>query len=720
MSDEEFRATAKRCTRALAQPLTSAVAAAIECGADDPIHFVGKRLLGSLDDHPLRADPAPYLPARWADLAPAQPTGWTVISWLQSLQIERAVAPTILGHDAAAVQDDELSLMLRRAASLQSRNAVVEFMRSDAELLERVADEVWLGICELRGRQSAADSGATSRAEQPPADRDANRFAGFELTYASTRHYFGGLASIVGQPSPRVHEGMRLEHCGKEDARIVFRAPNYGTTTTSEVEWHFCAATGAEPAEAAAAALSACGFQDWPAEERARLSHGRSRRPLEAFDGPMRDANEALAKQDEAPLRREECLALRLYTGPLFVKYNGVLRGLTSTLATFRSQREALCKSNRYPTTLHAISSSIVKLSKLTRVGVVYRGVADGRLPSEFSEPDRFGVRGGVEPAFLSTTREREVALAYGSGGASGGGVLFAIRQTMTCRGADVSSFSQYPHEAECLFPPQAALEIVGPLYVDGRLTIVDVSPSVNAASATLEKLLAHRHGIVKAMADTMADELRAALCALLDDTATPLALLEAAAAKELAGPAEAFNEDEHFLSAVSAVVGAKRSALCLGMLSAGVPTAELVEQGYDGGQLREAGASARQLYEAGYTISQLVDSGFALPDLRPTGARVWEYRQAGLSAVDVSKVGFSAHDFRGQGYSAQQLIQASQGGWSWMALNLAGFNEGEIRAAGCLVPRGAVLQEHTPATVQMWRAGCRRHMPDGRILDGR
>ena len=60
--------------------------------------------------------------------------------------------------------------------------------------------------------------------------------------------------------------------------------------------------------------------------------------------------------------------------------------------------------------TLHVINSSIVKLSKLTFAAKVYRGVSGGRLPYNFRVANGYGVRGGVDPAFMSTTTDREVS----------------------------------------------------------------------------------------------------------------------------------------------------------------------------------------------------------------------------------------------------------------------------------------------------------------------
>ena len=129
-------------------------------------------------------------------------------------------------------------------------------------------------------------------------------------------------------------------------------------------------------------------------------------------------------------MRREEFLGARLYTGPLYLKYNAVLvshprssfpfrltthvccvgivtqRGLQFAYA--RPTFERLCKGNMYTTTLHAINSAIIKLSKLTSAGKVYRGVSGGLLPESCRKFNAHGIKGGVEGGFMSTTFDRD------------------------------------------------------------------------------------------------------------------------------------------------------------------------------------------------------------------------------------------------------------------------------------------------------------------------
>ena len=80
----------------------------------------------------------------------------------------------------------------------------------------------------------------------------------------------------------------------------------------------------------------------------------------------------------------------------------------------------------------------------------VYRGISGKALPKEFWDANDFGVRGGVENAFMSTTLDRTVAMGYASGDETKMGIVIEVQQGQVNRGADMSWLSQYPHEREC------------------------------------------------------------------------------------------------------------------------------------------------------------------------------------------------------------------------------------------------------------------------------
>ena len=82
-----------------------------------------------------------------------------------------------------------------------------------------------------------------------------------------------------------------------------------------------------------------------------------------------------------------------------------------------------------------------MKLSKLTVATKVYRGSKRGVLPEAFWKPNQYGVRGGVDTAFLSTSTNRQVAAGYAQGGDAP--MVFEMEQGMIDRGADISWLSQ-------------------------------------------------------------------------------------------------------------------------------------------------------------------------------------------------------------------------------------------------------------------------------------
>ena len=131
-----------------------------------------------------------------------------------------------------------------------------------------------------------------------------------------------------------------------------------------------------------------------------------------------------------------------------FQKYVLVLRASIGEAPQFmKDDFVASCQGNKYTTTLHVLNSLVVKASKLTVACKVYRGSANGVLPETFWSANQYNVRGGVEPAFMSTTTSRDVAIEYARKGQTP--MVFAMEQGMIQRGAEISWLSQYPHEEE-------------------------------------------------------------------------------------------------------------------------------------------------------------------------------------------------------------------------------------------------------------------------------
>ena len=72
--------------------------------------------------------------------------------------------------------------------------------------------------------------------------------------------------------------------------------------------------------------------------------------------------------------------------------------------------------------------------------GMVYRGLGGKGLPPRFWTKNKFGVAGGVETAFMSTSTDKEVALSYATSAwaPDSMGVIFEIQQGMVDRGYEL------------------------------------------------------------------------------------------------------------------------------------------------------------------------------------------------------------------------------------------------------------------------------------------
>ena len=170
--------------------------------------------------------------------------------------------------------------------------------------------------------------------------------------------------------------------------------------------------------------------------------------------------------------------ALRVLTGKLSYPHTEVVRTSADSKAWPPSVVQRRCEEdyklgvweptadgivwtweNTYATTIHAINSAIIKLSKLTVAQTVYRGLTGAVLPKQFFERDAEGLTGGVEFGFSSTTSDRKVAEFYAktkkqAEGEQMASTIIEARMGMIDRGAELSWLSQFSHEGEIAFPP--------------------------------------------------------------------------------------------------------------------------------------------------------------------------------------------------------------------------------------------------------------------------
>eukprot|EP00854_Cymbomonas_tetramitiformis_P008462 gene8462-10056_t len=174
----------------------------------------------------------------------------------------------------------------------------------------------------------------------------------FTYSYSDLATFFGGLVKILGNPNvvPSLEENMRREHVVCTDSNVEFTTGNYNITTTPKLEWEFV--------------VSPLPGWQYPcetlqAQQHARQAqHARQVIPLDTFLKVMETINIQLAAVGHTILLREEVIALRLYTGPMFAKYNPLLRQVLSGKEY---------TGNRYVNTIIAINSGILKLSKIQK-----------------------------------------------------------------------------------------------------------------------------------------------------------------------------------------------------------------------------------------------------------------------------------------------------------------------------------------------------------------
>jgi hypothetical protein len=216
------------------------------------------------------------------------------------------------------------------------------------------------------------------------------------------------------------------------------------------------------------------------------MGHGRRIAPIEEM------LQKPLAIR--AKLNRAEMIAVVMYTGPMFVVYNGILRQYPKELYSVFLERD-----NRFSTTIFILVSAVQKLSRCMNIPagmLLYRGLGGTlELPDSFTNADENGCKGYTEFGFMSTTADRSVAIQYsGVKAKKPQASIMEIRPNAIDRGADISEFSQYPGEKEFLFVPMSYVQGEEQCRVEigpggGVLKVISVRININLKTETSEQL---------------------------------------------------------------------------------------------------------------------------------------------------------------------------------------------------------------------------------------
>ena len=378
---------------------------------------------------------------------------------------------------------------LRELAAHKSDDEVAAFARETASHLTAEVEALLIeSICKLR------DSGADYVSALEQNSKFSMEADAKTSSFAELKNFYDGPEKLIGTPNPKANEGIKREHCGRKNSDTKHTTPNYNVLTWPNLEYYFVVNPSMFSNDEYPHIPK--NKEHWSETGKAlwKGGHGRDIFELKQFTQHP--------TAQKAGLGEAEVVALRLYTGPMYVWYNAVLRHYPTDIW------ESL-EGNRYETTIFCIISGIVKLSRLTEVPEdrrLYRGLGGMLLPDSFWTKAE-GFRGGVERGLMSTTTDRRVAMQY-SGADRQRGTVFEISVGRIDIGADLAWVSQYPGEREVLFPPLSCLEVMGEPRVEGGVIVVPLRVNMCLKGLTLEQLVERRKALHMAMVANLKEEL--------------------------------------------------------------------------------------------------------------------------------------------------------------------------------------------------------------------
>ena len=420
--------------------------------------------------------------------------GWSGEKWIESMNLSKIIAEAMLrrlrmqaeiagrqsvGASPGAQGSLEKEFVSQLGGS-RGQATIEALLKEDGALISSIAKAIAQESSQLAEDEA---QGCSSDGPVPPASGESSEPVEVEwhryvddnarmLSYGSAHSFYSGLSGRIGAPrSDRISEiRMHFEHCLVMPQCVEeFTAGNYGISTNTQIEWEFVVNPFG--------GLEKLGLAEWP-KPQGRLAK-RVPKALCDFAADMNRVNEKLVAARGKELTMDELVAMRLYTGPCFQQYNRVLRvpvsdetngelkrqtnlfeGTFSVMAEKAAATRGVQKLQMFSATLHSICLGIERLSKLTKVRTVYRAPG-GAMPKAFIEYDpQIGTSGGIEMGFMSCTTAFEQARQYALT-APGARIVYEVHQGLVNRGAEIHWLSQFPCEAECLFPPFSALEVI-------------------------------------------------------------------------------------------------------------------------------------------------------------------------------------------------------------------------------------------------------------------
>ena len=281
------------------------------------------------------------------------------VQWARRLGLEGLLAK----HLPLGSFSDQLS-GIKKVTKEELKAAIERFIADVPSVIEHGVE-----VLKAAGKAGSASSSAVQ-------EHINTKFAlegAFVGKFATLDDFHKGPEGLIGTPNPKIMVGMEIEHCRRGNCSTEFTSGNYNLTTTPITEWEFVVM----PRDGVPYPHTPSDKALWRGGNEWKGTEGRDVILLAVF----------MEKKEvkRAALKEEEVIGLRLYTGPMFVLYNAVLRGFPEW--DVKCLLDQAGKENRYETTIFAIASGITKLSKVTKVPVdrrLYRGLGGMVLPKQF------------------------------------------------------------------------------------------------------------------------------------------------------------------------------------------------------------------------------------------------------------------------------------------------------------------------------------------------
>ena len=301
------------------------------------------------------------------------------------------------------------------AAVLEGRNCEGKaHQHVDTDLAQTVIDQPSISSPQQPGLiHNQHHLNAQQRDEEALDDPYYQKFEqGYVGVFADMQHYFGGLEHMIGECRKDVLHAMEEEHCAVTGhvygaSHTSFTTANYRVTSTPAREWMFVVDPSALEAPLDAGFDSESGRDLGTRKPKPASDLLKNAAQLLSSSFAFKQCGIVVTQEqiNALPLLLEEVIALRLYTGPMFSLYNGVLRAWgNADKPGFvpRGPHAGMDVRGMFTTTIHAVNSGVLKLSRLQPALSVFRGATSMKLPRRFLERDSSNIRGGVEFGFMS------------------------------------------------------------------------------------------------------------------------------------------------------------------------------------------------------------------------------------------------------------------------------------------------------------------------------